>query len=224
LATRRPAIGSSSLCPHPGKRARRLLSFLGQREAARPKHRPEMDCRNFPALFHRRAIVFTDTADFTVRTRRDGILHFLMIFERIARQAGSAVRPAGGELLKVEGDSLLLAFADVARACRGVERLEALLFRLNRRLPENEQLRFSYGIGYGDVLDLEHDVFGLEVNLASKIGEDLARPGEALLTPSAAEALSGSPLGGQLVDHATMDFTGQTLVIRRLPLASQPSS
>jgi adenylate cyclase len=220
LAAGRPSIRHSSLCPHPGRRARRLLKFLAQREGARPGHRPEMDCRNFPALFHRRAIVFTDTADFTVRTRRDGILHFLMIFERIARQAGAAVRSARGEVLKVEADSLLLAFPDVGRACRGVERLEALLARLNRRLPENEQLRFSYGIGYGDVLDLEHDAFGLEVNLASKIGEDLARPGEVLLTPSAASALEGTPLAGRLADHASVDITGQTLLIRRLPLQS----
>src|SRR5262245_28256237 len=180
-----------------------------------------MDCRNFPALFHRRAIVFTDTADFTVRTRRDGILHFLMVFDRVARQAGAAVRPARGQLLKVEADSLLLAFPDVGRACRGVERLEALLFRLNRRVPENEQLRFSFGLGYGDVLELDTDVFGLEVNLASKIGEDLACPGEVLLTPAAASALEGTPLAGRLVDHGSVDFTGQTLVIRRLPLASR---
>jgi class 3 adenylate cyclase len=35
-------------------------------------------------------------------------------------------------------------------------------------------------------------VFGLEVNLASKLGEDVARPGEALLTPAAAAAARGS--------------------------------
>jgi class 3 adenylate cyclase len=50
-------------------------------------------------------------------------------------------------------------------------------------------VRFSYGIGWGDVIDLEADVFGLEVNLASKLGEDLARPGEVLLTAAAAQAL-----------------------------------
>ena len=55
-------------------------------------------------------------------------------------------------------------------------------------------MQFSYGIGYGDMLDLDDDMFGLEVNLASKIGEDLARPGEALLTPSAAAALDPATL------------------------------
>jgi adenylate cyclase len=207
------------LFPHGGARTRRLLAFLDRREAARPLHRPEMDCRNFPALFQRRAVVFTDTADFTVRTLRDGILHFLMMFDRVARQAPEAVRPAGGRVVKVEADSLLLTFADVRRACRGVERIEALLGRLNRRLPENERLRFAYGIGYGDLLELEDDVFGLEVNLASKVGEDLAKPGEALLTPAAAEALKDAALARRLRQHATVDFADRSLAIRRLPLS-----
>ena len=42
------------------------------------------------------------------------------------------------------------------------------------------------------MLDLDGDLFGLEVNLASKIGEDMARPGQALLTPAAADALRGA--------------------------------
>jgi adenylate cyclase len=206
------------LFPHGGARTRRLLTFLKKREGAPPPHRPEMDCRNFPALFHRRAVVFTDTADFTVRTLRHGILHFLMVFDRVARQAAETIGPAGGTVVKVEADSLLLTFPDVRRACQGVERIQALLTRLNRGLPENERLRFAYGIGYGDVLELEDDVFGLEVNLASKIGEDLAEPGEALLTPAASEALAGTALDRRLRDHATVDFADRALRILRLPL------
>ena len=83
--------------------------------------------------------------------------------------------------------------------------LESALPRLNRGRPENEQLRFSYGIGYGDVLDLDEDMFGLEVNLASKLGEDLAEPGEALLTPSAAAAVSAATLK-RLTPHTVVTF------------------
>jgi adenylate cyclase len=218
LATARRAAAARGLFPHSGARNRRLRAFLQKREAAVPPRRPEMDCRNFPALFRRQAVVFTDTADFTVRTLRDGILHFLMIFDRIARRASEAVRPSRGRLVKVEADSLLLTFPDVPRACRGVERIEALVRSLNRRLPENERLRFAYGIGYGDLLELEDDVFGLEVNLASKIGEDLAEPGEALLTPAASEALRRTALERRLRDHATVDFGDRALDIRRLGL------
>ena len=200
-----------------GKRTRRLVSFLNRRAGADPAKRPEMDCRSFPELFRKRAIVFTDTADFTVRTARDGILHFLMVFERFTDEADKVVSRSGGDIVKVEADSLLVRYDDVAAACAGVEALESLLRRMNRALPANERLRFSYGIGYGDVLDLDEDLFGLEVNLASKIGEDLARPGEALLTPSAAAALDAATLR-RVVAHKVVAFGKSAIPISRLKL------
>jgi len=200
-----------------GKRTRRLTSFLRRRAEADAARRPEMDCRNFPDLFRKRAIVFTDTADFTIRTAKDGILHFLMIFDRFVAQAEDVVKRDGGDIVKVEGDSLLLRYDAAATACAGVEALEALLARMNRSLPVNERLRFSYGIGYGDVLDLDQDMFGLEVNLASKIGEDLARPGEALLTPAAAAALDPATLR-RVVPHKVVAFGKSAIPVSRLKL------
>jgi class 3 adenylate cyclase len=200
-----------------GKRTRRLVSFLRRRAGADPARRPEMDCRSFPDLFRKRAIVFTDTADFTVRTARDGILHFLMIFDRFVDEADKVVGRSGGDIVKVEADSLLLRYDEAAAACAGVEAVESLLRRMNRSLPANEGLRFSYGIGYGDVLDLDEDLFGLEVNLASKIGEDMARPGEALLTPSAASALDEATLR-RVVPHKVVTFGKSAIPIARLKL------
>src|SRR5262245_590444 len=172
-----------------GPRTRRLSAFLAGRARARPASRERLDRSAQSRYFSRRAIVYTDTADFTARTLRDGILHFLMVFNRASRALMRVVRRAGGRLVKVEADSLMLLFPDASAACRGVLAVEAALRKLNRARPASERLRFSYGIGYGDVLELEKDVFGLEVNIASKLGEDLAKPGEALLTPAAAASL-----------------------------------
>ena len=200
-----------------GARTKRLLAYLRRRAQRKPEERPEMDCQTFPALFRKRAIVFTDTADFTVRTARDGILHFLMVFESVAEEAAKVVRRTGGDLVKVEGDSLLIRYDDINVACRGVVELEAAVQRLNRRRPENEQLHFSYGVGYGDVLDLDEDMFGLEVNLAAKLGEDLAEPGEALLTPSAAAAVDAATLK-RLVPYRVITFGSHSVPVQRLKL------
>jgi class 3 adenylate cyclase len=127
------------------------------------------------------------------------------------------VRRARGEIVKVEADSLLLRFDDPTVACRGVAAVEAALLRHNKRVPENEQVRFSYGIGFGDVLDLEGDMFGLEVNLASKLGEDLAKPGEALLTPAAAAALDRATLR-KVVSHRIVTFGRSAVPVSRLKL------
>lgn len=204
----------------PGPRTRHLVSFLRRRASSAAARRPALDCKAFPSLFRRRAVVFTDTADFTVRTAQDGILHFLMLFERVVAEAAPELAREGGDIVKVEGDSLLLRFADVKSACRGVDAVQACLRRLNRGKPKDERLAFSYGIGYGDVLDLEDDVFGLEVNLASKLGEDMARPGEALLTPAAAASLDRTTLR-RLVPYRVVTFGTRAIPIHRLRLRAR---
>src|SRR6266850_1795653 len=95
-----------------GRRTRRLTEFLRRRTKTAAMKRPELDCKSFPALFRKRAVVFTDTADFTLRTARDGILHFLMVFDQVASLAQKVVRRSGGETVKIEGDSLLIRFDD----------------------------------------------------------------------------------------------------------------
>jgi adenylate cyclase len=200
-----------------GPRTGKLLRHLKRRARTAPSRRGRLDERIRAALFRPRAVVFTDTSGFTVRTARDGILHCLMLFARLADGARKAVRRCGGEIVKMEGDSWLLRFDDVAAACEGVAALEAAIARANRGRPENEQLHFSYGIGYGDVLDLETDIYGLEVNLASKIGRELAHPGEVLMTPAAAATLDRKALR-RVVPHRIMTFENAAVPIQRLRL------
>ena len=138
-----------------------------------------------------------------------------MCFDRALRVLRPGIARHGGRLVKVEADSLMLAFPDARSACRGVFAMEQALRRLNRGRPTNEQLAFSYGIGFGQVLDLEDDVFGLEVNLASKLGEDLARAGEVLLTSSAAESLPAS-LRRRLAPYGQVAFAGNPMSVQRL--------
>lgn len=204
-----------SLFGRAGPRSRRLRTFLRRRAAAQPLKRPVMDAESFDALFRKRAVVFTDCANFTVRTLRDGILHFLMVFDAAVDGAEAAVRRTGGSVLKIEADSLLLVYDDATAACRGVDAVEEFLARFNRERPPDEQARFSYGIGYGDLLDLDGDTFGLEVNLASKMGEDLARPGEILLTPAAVANLHAS-LRRRLVRHPPCRIHDQSVPVKRL--------
>jgi adenylate cyclase len=200
-----------------GPRTRRLRAYLVRRARVGGPRRAPLDAAAHGRLFRRRAIVFTDTADFTTRAARDGILHFLMLLNRVVTSAEPVVRRCGGEIVKVEGDSLLLRFPDAVAACHGVRALDGLLRRLGRGRPRGERLRFSYGVGYGEVLEIEHDLFGLEVNLASKLGEDVAKPGEALLTPAAAAALDAATLR-RVVPYRVVVFGGRAMPAVRLKL------
>ncbi len=173
--------------PRPSARPAQLEDLLERREAASPAARARLD-RDARTLFAERAVVFTDTSDFTHRVERDGILHFLMLFQAAGEACEAAAAAHGGRCVKWEADSLLLAFPDVPAACAGVRAMQRALRTWDEGQPKRDRLRFSYGIGWGEVIDLGGDLFGVEVNLASKLGEDTARPDEALLTPQAARA------------------------------------
>jgi class 3 adenylate cyclase len=204
-----------ALIHSPGPRTRRFLRLLERRELVPLTERARFDEELFHKLGRLRAIVFTDTADFTIRSVRYGLPHFMMSFLQAAKAAAAVVAKGEGELVKLEGDSLMLRYPSVPAACRGVDAIEALLRRFNRGRREDELVRFSYGIGWGALLDIEHDLFGLEVNLASKLGEDLARPGEVLLTPAAAAALDRR-WSRRLEPYAALRLVDQQIEVQRL--------
>jgi adenylate cyclase len=192
-----------------------LAAALRRRERLAPAARGTLDVRTHARLDRKLAIVYTDTDDFTVRVARHGMMHFLMIFARGVRALRPIVARHRGRLVKVEADSLLLVFPDATRACRAVIAMVAALERLNRAKPESERVEFSFGIGFGEMLDLGEDVLGLEVNLASKLGEDRARPGEILLTEAAVAALPPA-LGARLEPAGLVEFTGLPMPVARL--------
>src|SRR5262245_49459517 len=128
-------------------RWRAFAAALRRRERLSAARRAELDRRTVARLSRPLAIVYTDTADFTVRVAAHGMLHFLMVFERALRKLRPLFARHGGRLVKVEADSLLLVFPDVRRAHRAVAAMSAALARLNRGRPAHERTVFSFGIG-----------------------------------------------------------------------------
>ena len=97
----------------------------------------------------------------------------------------------GGRTVKTEADNVFAVFPDVPEALRCALRVREDVARVNELLPEDWDIHVSVGIGYGDLLIVgDDDLFGNEMNLASKLGEDVAGPAEILLTTAAAERVS----------------------------------
>ncbi len=76
------------------------------------------------------------------------------------------------------------------------------------------ELYVSVGIGYGPVLLIgDEDMMGNEVNLACKLGEDVAEYGEILLTEAAARELAGAEtLDARLVSVSGLELRHHALV------------
>jgi class 3 adenylate cyclase len=83
----------------------------------------------------------------------------------------------------------------VADAVRASREINKGLNAANVVLPVDQHLYASFGIGYGKILNIaDEDIFGDEVNLACKLGEDIAGKGEILMSSGARAELGESDI------------------------------
>ena len=132
------------------------------------------------------AVVVLDMSGFSRTVRTRGIVPFLLMIHRMQNLACPAVAGHDGILVKAEADNLLCLFPRVEDA---VAAAREIVHDVEQHYPPAEdgsEIAVSIGIGFGHVLNLgNEDVYGDEVNLASKLGEDIAQRGEILLTANA---------------------------------------
>jgi class 3 adenylate cyclase len=136
------------------------------------------------------AIMFTDLSGFSRQVAAFGIIHFLQVIFDQKRLLLPIVAAHDGILIKIEADSFMIIFKrpDVALRC-GIAMQRACQQLNHRRLPE-EKVLLCLGIGFGRILRIgDIDVYGKEVNAASKLGEDTAKSNEILVTAAVKEAI-----------------------------------
>jgi adenylate cyclase len=138
------------------------------------------------------AVMFTDLSGFSRQVEKFGILHFLQIILEHKELLTPIIRRHDGILMKIEADSLIVIFRRTGSAVRCAVEMQRSLEAFNQsRRPETEVL-LCVGIGYGEMLRIgDIDVFGREVNAASKLGEDTAKAREILMTKAAVESAGG---------------------------------
>jgi class 3 adenylate cyclase len=141
------------------------------------------------------AVMFTDLSGFSRQVEKFGILHFLQIIHEHKQILGPIIMRHDGILIKIEADSLIVIFRRTASAVRCAVEMQLAMNDLNRNRPPETEVLLCVGIGHGEILRIgDIDVFGREVNAASKLGEDTAQAREILLTRAAVEATG--PLEG----------------------------
>ena len=166
----------------------RLWELIGER--AKPgTDLAALDRKIWDLFGEKWAIMFTDLSGFSRQVEKFGILHFLQIILEHKTLLSPIVQKHDGILIKIEADSLIVIFRRTASAIRCAVEMQRVLAEFNKtRKPETEIL-LCVGIGFGDMLRVgDQDVWGREVNAASKLGEDTAKSGEILLTKGAVES------------------------------------
>lgn len=182
---------------------------LLQERQAYPERASEIDAQIEATFSQPLAVMVMDMVGFSRTTLTTGIISTLAQIYQIRELAVPLIEVHQGRVLKLEADNVYAVFPTTAEALAA---MQAVLNQLN----ENE-LHASVGIGFGEVLVVgERDVFGNEMNLASKLGEDLAEDDEILLTEAALAALPVPPQG---VEAMTAEVSGLTLHLYRVPLS-----
>ncbi len=157
-------------------------------------NRAEVDARIWNLFGETWAVMFTDLSGFSRNVAEFGIVHFLQVIYESQRIFTPCVDANDGILLKMEGDSMLIIFRTVANALQCAIDMQRAAKIYNVGKPKEEQILQCIGLGYGPMLRIgDQDVFGREVNAASKLGEDIAKAWEILVTDSVQAAASTFP-------------------------------
>ncbi|MBW1810342.1 MAG: adenylate/guanylate cyclase domain-containing protein [Deltaproteobacteria bacterium] len=136
------------------------------------------------------AVMFTDLSGFSRQVAEFGIIHFLQVIFESERLLIPCIDDHDGVLLKLEGDSMLVMFRSVAKALECSVAMQRILAEYNTSRSDTEKIIVCIGLGFGPVLRIgNEDIFGAEVNAASKLGEDTAGPREILVTDNVRKEL-----------------------------------
>ena len=165
-----------------------------------------------------RAVLVLDMSGFSRLVRRWGIVHYLSLVRQMHRVTEPLVHATGGEVVKFEADNLYAAFADTESAVTAARAIRAAFRDLNLRLPADRDIHVAIGVAWGRILLMPgQDYFGDAVNIACKLGEDLAERGEILVDAKAFETLPVDARQG--FEHSTWSISGLQLDAWLLPAA-----
>ena len=152
----------------------------------------KIDARIWDLFGEEWAVMFTDLSGFSSGVASFGIIHFLQIIYESQRILTPSIDRHDGILLKMEGDSMLVIFRNVAKAVECALEMQQICADYSATHEPAEQIRLCVGLGFGRMLRIgDRDVFGAEVNAASKLGEDIANAGEILVTDAVCCTLAG---------------------------------
>lgn len=170
-----------------------LNTLLAQRrqECA---NRAAIDAAIFQRFGRVQAVMFTDLVGFSRVVEAFGILHFLQLIQESEAMFLPLIRQHGGACIKHEGDSLIVMFDTPRQALAAAQAMVDATVSANPGRAPEDRIEVCIGLGYGPVLRIDsNEVWGAEVNAASKLGEDMAKGGEVLATDTFYTAMPNAP-------------------------------
>jgi class 3 adenylate cyclase len=195
-------------------KTRHELEKMLEKRNEHPERLTAVDREIWDTFGETNAVWVLDMCGFSRLSMRYGITHFLAMIYRLQAIVRPIIGRHRGRVVKTEADNVFAVFERVEWALASARDVQEQLTTANVFLPADWDLHASIGIGFGELLMIsdDDDFYGTELNLASKLGEDIAEPGETLLTEAAHT---------RLVDEGpkvTLAFDAREIVVSKMAL------
>ena len=139
----------------------------------------------------RRAILALDMTGFTKSAIHIGELESLLRVLDAQRVCIPVLKAAGADFLRCFADDIVALFEDPEAALDAAFEIHSRIEQFNQSIHASQHpTECCIGLGYGDVFTIgPNRAQGDEMNRTSKLGEDIARANETLVTERGFEAL-----------------------------------
>lgn len=142
-----------------------------------------------------RTMLALDSSGMTRITRAEGIVHFLGRYVRMRELALTVLDRHGCLACRSFADNMYAEFSSTDAALAAALEIHRTLAERGIMLTESEPYRVCIAIGHGRVLDNGPlGVIGDEMIIVAKLAEDIAAPGETLLTRAGFESVRTNSL------------------------------
>lgn len=132
-----------------------------------------------------------DSSGFTLNTQESGILSYLTCIVRLRDMMEPIFSCFDCISWRAANDNIFAEFVTADGAVGAALEIQRSVRAADIQVHNRNKFGVCIGIGFGDVLRSRSEgVFGNEMNLASKLGEDLAGIEQVLLTESAYQEIS----------------------------------
>ncbi len=175
-----------------------------------PAEAAEIEAQLWARWGVQRTVLVQDMSGFSRLVRRWGIVHYLTMVRQMQILTRPLVQAMGGEVVKYEADNLYASFLDPESAVLAARAINAAFRTYNLTQPVDKDIHVSIGIASGRILLLPgQDFFGDAVNIACKLGEDLAERGQVLIEDDSFSLLGKETQAG--FESAQWEISGLSL-------------
>ena len=176
-----------------------LLNYSQETNPAERKKLEDMIWKNYGT---ENTVLALDMFGFSLLTRKYGIIHYLSMIRRMQLTVEPIIDGHGGRVIKFEADNCFAVFPEPAAAARTAITIQHALAASNLLTSEDMDVHVAIGIDYGKILILnDDDMYGDAVNRACKMGEDIGKADEILISKEAMDMIpEDAQIEGKLIE------------------------